>query len=322
MSFRGRHLDRIGLPSYSHRRRNSRQPTEASDDGQRRRTADARWRSEMASCFEALRPLIPSPAQFHRRRGGRSALLRAATEHLVYLEGVLSDLLKDGNHSSDSSRPPRTIEEFRDEFLNSTSLLPPARRRRRRRRRSERSEEVVLSLEDLVPEDPPTTFTGVRGPNVIVRAANVARAPLGDITNAPRGSRRCGDVGSSDRFGGASSTSSRRVDNLDSFYEDGVVLSLPPWNVAPQVVPGSFGDDDYSSSEYELLEALQVVPSADAESAVIIQDPMLGTAQSPGSDSPKKSPPLYDAQLPEQWILGSEVDWIVDQGISQSSQEF
>uniref|UniRef100_V5HHW1 BHLH domain-containing protein n=1 Tax=Ixodes ricinus TaxID=34613 RepID=V5HHW1_IXORI len=277
----------------------------------------------MASCFDALRPLIPPPAQFHRRRGGRSALLRAATEHLLYLEGVLSDLLKDGNHSSDSRRPPRTIEEFRDEFLNSTNLLPPARQRRRRRRHSERSEEVVLSLEDLVPEDPPTTFTGVRGPNVIVRAANVARAPLGDITNAPTGSRRCGDVGSSDRFGGASSTSSRRVDNLDSFYEDGVVLSLPPWNVAPQVVPGSFGDAGDSSSEYELLEALQVVPSADAESGRDYPGlPCWGQRSRRALTVLRNRHRCTTPSYPNSGSVGSEVDWIVDQGTSQLSQEF
>ncbi|CAN7985136.1 unnamed protein product [Ixodes hexagonus] len=333
MSSRGRRAGQVGVPTRS-RRRPNKQPTASSDDRQRRRAADAHWRSEMASCFDVLRVLIPEPARLHRRRGGRSVLLRAAIDHLRYLEGVISDLLKGGDHG--------TVQTVRAGFSRhlARSNLP---RRRRRRRRDSGGSEVIPSLEELVPEEPPKAFTAVKGPNVVVRAANVARAPLGDITNAARSSStyraaRCEDIaGAIGRFGNESLAPSRRLDNLDSFYEDGAALSpLPPRNVASQVVPDSCEsseDAGRDSSSPALLEALQVAPSIDvtlpaglvvqvnAESAVIVHDPMLATAQSPGRDSPKKSPPLYDAQLPEQWILGSEVDWIVDLGLSQMSEE-
>lgn len=250
-------------------------------------SGDAHWRAEMANCFNVLRCLLTPSASKNRRLRGRKNVLRAAFEHLNYLEDTLSNLLKAANRRSLSV--PRDLRSVGETFIGIVASGSM------RRTSESSSQEITPSLE-LLRGQICKTFTVVRAPNSA--GTDLSLHENVDVENVRNSCWSRGPRGTSDI---AVPWSPQEVESM--LQDDVRFLSSSPDQVVPwDVVPPSLASQD------------QLVPT-DSQDVLEadVHDPVLGSVQLT-AETPEKTPPMFD----HNWlsdILCSDTYWT-------SSEEF
>lgn len=278
----------------------------------RRRTADALWRAEMASCFNALRCLVLPSAPRSRMHRSRRAVLQAAVQRLRYLEGVVSELLANDNGRRAT---PRNLRGVRSLFRRCLETTLPTRRKRRQSEQS--SQELLPSLE-VLGECDQETFTGVREPGGASNRADAATSVASSPTIC--------QVWWSNRAVEAAIMSSPTVKRLvESFYDD-VPLPANGPNSAQLVpdevfvieaVPPSDSEDEQLVPIATLAQDFDSSNLAGDSEVIGSEDPLLSSAIVHAAKSPERHLLLcneHDAPnwLAEQLITGAQVDWVLD----------
>ncbi|XP_074660734.1 uncharacterized protein LOC141913169 [Tubulanus polymorphus] len=82
----------------------------------KRRASDAKWRANIAHCYDSLKKIIPTPNDYPRKKIPKVLVLKECNQHLNFLEQTITFLLDVCDQSKSDLQKCVTLDSLKDEF--------------------------------------------------------------------------------------------------------------------------------------------------------------------------------------------------------------